>query len=252
MKKLLLLSLTLLLISPISGQDLTKWEVGIDAGLNLSKMTGQWEASSRDITISESSKSKFMCSPAFGIFTAYNFTPVIALTTGLYMMKSGVMYINKDEFEGETYESRQKQRYTTLRLPVMVRFMWGTKWQYYGLLGFYISKRLCGKYVYEDWQGDKQSRKVKFKKDPENSGDDDVIYLNTENVTRINIGVQGGIGIRRMIGPGLLSFNTTFGYGFCDFNKWESKDDRPDGYKAFHDMNIVFFFGYAIALGSSL
>ena len=248
MKTILLISLSIFIISLMNGQDLKRWEIGLEGGFNLSKMTGQLGETDRGISSENNAKNKWIGSPAVGFLAAYNFTPLIALTGGLYMMKSGVRYVYN---EGEEYEYSRRERFTTLRIPIMARFMWGTTWQYYGLIGFYVSKRLCGKYV-DKYQGNEQSGKIKFEKDPDysNSGDDWI--FDTKDWRRLNAGLQIGAGIRRALGPGFISFNATFGYGFCDFRKWDNKDDRPNGYKAFRDMNIAFLFGYAILLGNAL
>lgn len=122
--------------------------------------------------------------------------------------------------------------------------MWGTSWQYYTLAGFYLSKRLCGRYVYTDSGGDEQSGKISFKKDPPDENDDDTWYLDTDDYRRLSFGIQLGGGIRRQIGPGFLAFNILFGMGFCDFYKWENSDSKPDGYKPYNDRNINFQLGY--------
>ena len=166
------------------------------------------------------------------------------------MIKSGVLLVNKSDYLGETYEYKQRERYTTLRLPIMARFMWGTTWQYYGLIGIYFSKRLCGKYVYTDYTGDKESGKIKFKKNPdENSSGDDWI-LDTKDFRRLNLGMQVGAGLRRELGPGYITLALLYGMGFFDFYKWENKDDKPDGYKPSNDRNININVGYTYRIGN--
>ena len=157
MKKLLLFSLITIFISSTFGQDRKRWEVGLEAGFNPTTMTGKWSSD-------DNTKNKWIGTPAVGFMAAYNFTPLIALTAGLYMMKSGARFVTTGEDEGGPYDWSQRERYTTLRIPIMARFMWGTTWQYYGLLGFYVSKRLCGKYVYNPSWGDEESGKIKLKR----------------------------------------------------------------------------------------
>jgi len=236
------------MISSTSGQG-TKWEAELQAGFNISTMSGQWGDASRS---DDNTKHKWIGTPNVGVGAAYNFTPIIALVAGLYMIKSGLLYKYSYNSGNETFESTQRERYTTLRVPIMARFMWGTTWQYYGLIGFYVSKRLCGKYVYTDYNGNEESGKIKFKKDPDSSSSGDDWILDTQDYRRLNLGLSAGAGIRRALGPGYLSFAVLFGMGFFDFNKWENKDDRPDGYKPFNDRNLSFNFGYTYAFGSKL
>ncbi len=241
MKHFVLFFLVLLLISPTFGQD-KKWEVGGELGLNLSTTSGRW-------TESDDTKNKWIATPLIGFQAAYNFTPMIAVVSGLYLMKSGALYAYQNSSEGESYEQTQRERFTTLRLPVLARFMWGTNWQYYGLLGFYLSKRLGGKYVYKIPSQDyEQSGKIKFKKNPDENAEGDDWILDTKDYRRLDFGLSVGGGVRKQLGPGYLSFNVLFGLGFLDFYKWENKNDKPDGYKPYNNRNLSFQFGYAYPL----
>ncbi|NOX84455.1 MAG: PorT family protein [Chlorobi bacterium] len=241
MKYFVLLFMVLLLMNPTFGQD-KKWEIGGELGVNLSTTGGRWDKN-------DDTKNKWIATPLIGAQVAYNFTSMIALMAGFYMMKSGALYITENLYQETTYEARQRERFTTLRLPVLARFMWGTTWQYYGLFGFYLSKRLGGKYVYKIPSQDfEQSGKIKFKKNPDDSGEGDDWILDTKDYRRLDFGLSVGGGVRRQLGPGYLSFNVLFGLGFLDFYKWENKNDKPDGYKPYNNRNLSFQFGYAYPL----
>ncbi len=245
MKNLLLLSLLALFTTSLFSQNKKGWEIGLDAGFNISKLTGQYSKN-------DDSKHKFIGTPAVGIKTAYNFTPMIAVIGGLYLMKSGVLTVYKNQYEEIVYEIKQRERITTLRLPIAARFTWGTTWQFYGVVGIFVSYRLCGKYVVKVPEDNyEQSGKIKFKDEPDNYEGDDW-YFDKEDYKRFNIGAEVGGGVRREVGPGLVGFEATFGYGFCDFYKWDDKNDRPDGYKAYRDMNIAFMFTYVVMVSTLL
>ena len=200
MKKLLLITILVFLTSVCMVHAQSNWEVGGELGLNLSTTSGQWGTN-------DETKNKWIGTPVFGVNSSYSFNPMIALVAGLYMIKSGALYVNTYE-DGEY---SQRERFTTLRLPVMARFMWGTTWQYYGLIGLYVSKRLCGRYVYKSSWGDDESGKIRFKKNPDEENESNDWILNTQDYRRLNVGLQIGGGIRRALGPGYLSFNLLFG-----------------------------------------
>jgi len=244
MKYLILFVLVLLIATTNYSQNDKGWELSLDAGFNLSTMKGKYSEN-------DDSKRKWIGTPAVGIKSAYNFTSSIALMVGFYMMKSGVLYENKSESATITYEWTERQRFTALRIPVTVRYTWGNTWQYYALAGIYVSKRLCGKYVYTNLNtGEEESGNIKFENDPDESYEGDDWILDSDEFKRVNFGIVAGFGIRRALGPGLIGFNATFGYGFCDFHKWEDKSDKPDGYNAFNDKNIAFMFTYAVMISS--
>lgn len=245
MKNLLLLFLLTLFTSILFSQNEKGWEIGLDAGFNLSKFTGKYSDT-------DDTKNKFIGTPAVGIKTAYNLTSMIAITAGFYLMKTGGLYFYTNQYENTVYEIRQRERFTTLRIPVAARFTWGKIWQYYGSIGFYMSYKLCGKYVVKVPDDNyEQSGKIIFKEEPENYQGDDW-YLSKDDYKRLNVGLEVGGGVRREIGPGYIGVNATFGYGFCDFYKWDDKNDKPDGYKPYMDMNIAFMVTYVILLNSMM
>lgn len=245
MKNILLMTLSILIASLNYGQD-KKWEIGGQLGFNMSTTSGKYSAN-------DNTKNKWIGTPSIGAEAAYRFTPLIAIVGGLFMIKTGALYLNSYVGEdGVTYEWKQRERFTTIRLPVMARFMWGATWQYYGMIGFYITKRLCGKYVFEDPSSDfEQTGKIKFGEEPENySGDD--WYLEPKDFRRWDVGLSVGAGVRRALGPGFLSFNILFGMGLCDFYEWDNKSDQQDGYKKTSDRNLNFQFGYTYPIGPAL
>lgn len=248
MNKILLFSISILLVATSYGQGEKKWEVGGELGFNLSTVSGQY---SED----DDSKHKWIGTPTIGVTGAYNFTPMIAVVAGLYMIKSGATYVyTYGENVNENIEFSQRERYTNLRIPIAARFMWGTTWQYYGIFGLYVSKILCGKYVDKEPANNyEQKGKIKFGDEPENYEGDDW-YLSTDRFRRLTIGLQFGAGVRKMLGPGYVAFNAGFGLGLCDFYKWDGTNSagepykKPDGYKKFSDRNISFVLAYIYLL----
>ena len=247
MKKLVSFTMSLLFVVLIYGQGdgLTKWEVGGEFGGNISWMTGKWWGD-------DETKNKPIFTPVIGAVGTYNFTSLIGLTMGFTMMKAGVVFHSLYEDDEDFTE---RWRFTTLRLNPMVRFIWGTQFQYYAMAGFYVSKILCGKYVFNSQYYNDQTGKIKFGEEPDGYTGDDW-YLSKELYRRIDIGLNIGGGVRYSLGPGLLYFNMLFGMGFCDFYKWKDEQwngqNQPDGYKKFLHRNLAFTVGYVILLGSSL
>lgn len=245
MKNLLLLSLLVLFTTSLFSQNKKGWEIGLDAGFNLSKVTGKYNDN-------DDTKNKWIGTPGVGIIAAYNFSSLIAITSGFYLMKSGALYVYNSQNDGITYELKQRERFTTFRIPITARFTWGTTWQYYGILGIYMSYRLCGKYVFKVPDDNyEQSGKIIFKEEPGNYQGDDW-YLSKNDYKRFVLGLMVGAGVRRALGLGYIGLNATFGYGLCDFYKWDDKNDRPDGYKAYRDMNIAFLFTYVVMVSTLL
>jgi len=247
MKHLLIITLAFFILFSVKSQD-SKWEISGDLGLNLSTMSGNNYNASREED--DGTKHKWIATPNVGFAATYLATTLLAVTAGLYMIKSGVLYQNTYDYLGDPYKVSQRIRFTTLRLPIMLRLIWGDKWQYYAMAGIYLSWRLCGREVYKNsYDNSKDITKLKFKKNPDQSSDNDVYYLDTDLYKRFVLGMMIGGGIRHMLGPGYITLTVMYGMGFCDFYKWENKDAKPNGYKPYNDRNISINAGYTCTIG---
>lgn len=237
MKKLIIFLITLFIMSSAFAQ----FSVGPRIGVNFSTVSGKdfWNGDY---------KHKWITGVVAGVVGEYAFTDMISLDAEILYITSGAKYIYKigDARAVGEDEGYWKETYGNLQIPILARFNFGNDIQFYGNLGPYFSLILCGKYkdVVEAYSYE-QKGKIKFKKEPDNYNGDDW-YLDPKEYNKYDIGLYFGAGAKKQVGPGVLSFDARFGLGFIDYNKFENKDDKPDGYKGYKNRNISLSFAYTI------
>jgi len=239
MKKFTILFVILLFASSSFGQ----YSVGPRLGVNFSTVSGKdyWGET----------KHKWTTGIVVGAVGEYVFTDLISLDAEILYITSGAKYLY-DISDGENRSSNEgywKESYGNLQIPILVKFTIGDEIQFYGNLGPYFNLILCGKYKDKvEAYNYEQKGKIKIKERPNGySGDD--WYLDPDEYRKFDIGMYIGVGAQKKIGPGLLTFDVRFGLGFMDFNKFENKDDKPDGYKPYKNRNISLSVTYMYPFG---
>ena len=236
MKKFFTLSVFLLLALFSFGQ----YSAGVRLGMNLSTITGKY---SQD----DDSKRGWVGGLVFGVVDNYEFTDMISLDAELlFSTMGGTFKYTYDEGDGERVqlademEDKSTERFHYLQMPVMAKFTFGTEFKFYGIVGPYFGYALGGHYKDDQW-GNESKGKIKFKKGTNTS---DVHYLDPDYNRRFDLGLNLGGGVSKEIGPGNLEAELRFGMGFLDHYKYDNKDDKPEGYKAFKNICIGITVAY--------
>jgi len=237
MKKFLILFTILLFAFSSIGQ----WSVGGRAGLNLATLTGKY--------YEDDSKSGWIATPVFGAVGNYEYTDMISFNPELLFLTIG----SKTEYsyEGERsslseYEHKLTERYYYIQMPLLVRFTFGSGGiLFYGIAGPYFGYKIGGKYKLEE-NGNTTEGKLRFNEDKLEEND---WLFDSDHERRFDFGMYIGGGATRELGPGRIEADLRLGIGFLDHNKFESKEDKPDGYKSFRTMNICLTIAYMYPFG---
>jgi hypothetical protein len=240
MKKLFTLSVFLLLTLFSYSQ----YSAGARLGMNMSTITGRYSEN-------DEMKKGWVGGLVFGFVGNYQFTDVISLDAELlFSTMGGKFKYTYDEGDGDGERVQQAdemediftERFHYLQMPVMAKFTFGSDFKFYGIIGPYFGYALGGHYKYDQW-GNESKGKIKFKEG--SSGSSDVLYLDPDDNRRFDLGFNLGGGVGKEIGPGNLEAELRLGIGFLDHNKFDSKDDKPEGYKAFRNFCIGITVAYS-------
>jgi|GEM_PF-2265228 len=237
MKKFTLLFLLVILFTFSHAQ----WQFGPRLGLNFSTMTGEgyWDNTSNG----------WITGRIIGGVATYSLDNHLALVGELNHITSGGKFkYNYYEEGGERSlaadEGQWKELYSNVQIPIMVKYTFGDKIQFYGELGPYFNYTFCGRYKDQidaiNWE---EKGKIKFVKDWPDDPADNTWYLEKDYYRRCDVGMNFGIGAQRELGNGFIALDFRFGLGFLDFNKWPD-NDQPDGYKPYKNRNIALSVAY--------
>ncbi|HDO26808.1 MAG TPA: PorT family protein [Bacteroidetes bacterium] len=238
MKKLLILFMTVLLALP----GFSQFSVGPRLGVNFAKITGKYNKD-------DDSKGGWITGLEFGAVGNYEFSDMISLTAELLFITDGdKTSFNVSDGEKSTlsseYDYKFSERYHYMQLPVLVKFVFGSDFQFYGNLGPYFGYKIGGHYK-TNFDNNTTKGRIRFKKDKVK---DDDWYQDPKDYRRFDLGMYLGGGVQKQVGPGKLGADLRFGMGFLDTNKFDSKDDKQNakdnGYKSFRNMNISLTLTY--------
>ena len=214
MKKLLIFLFIVLATFSGFGQ----FNVSPILGINFATKTGRYSEN-------DDTKSKWITGAAFGVNGEYGFTDMICLDMELLFITMGEKTIYTGEGEKSTlseYEYKETERYHYLQLPILVKFLFGTDFQYYGDIGPYFGYKIAGHYkaVTEDHTS---KGRIRFNEDKVK---DDDWYENPDYWRRFDMGMYIGGGVQKQVGPGKLGADLRFGMGFIDQHKFDSKEKK--------------------------
>ena len=236
MKKFLILFTILLFAFSSIGQ----FSVGARAGLNLATLTGKY--------YDDDSKSGWIATPVFGAVGSYEYTDMISFNAELLFITIGDK--TKYLYEGEKsslseYDYTLTERYHYIQFPILAKFSFGSDISFYGNVGPYCGYKMGGHYK-SDENGHITEGRVRFKEDKLEEND---WLFDPDYERRFDFGMYIGGGAGRELGPGRIEADLRLGIGFLDHNKFDSKEDKPDGYKSFRTMNICLTIAYLYPFG---
>jgi hypothetical protein len=233
MRKITLLFSLLFLFSFTYAQ----WEFGPRIGPNFSTVSGEnaWNETDHG----------WITGRIIGGVAIYHLDDHLALVGEInHITTGGKFNYNYDESRSEGNNGQWREIYSNVQVPVMVKYTFGEKIQFYGEIGPYFSRAFCGRYKDKNESaGTEEKGKIKFVKEYPDDPDDDTWYLETDYFRRCDVGVNFGVGAQRELGKGFIALDLRFGLGFLDSNKWPD-NDQPDGYNPYKNRNIALSVAY--------
>jgi hypothetical protein len=156
-------------------------------------------------------------------------------------------------YQDNTFREKEQRYFSYLELPISGKLVFGTenlKGFIYGgpAVGYVIS----GKYKYQsqcdcDNYVETREGSIKYEDAPARYAGSDV-YAGKDGVSRIDFGVQGGIGFSYTVGDlGMIMFDTRYGTGFTNFyKKYASASSGTD--LSSKNRALTFSIGFAFNL----
>ena len=218
-KNKILILLILMSISVISYGQQNKFEIGIEAGMNLSTLRNNNYFNL---------PATFKPGVSAGVTAQYFFTPKIALQGGIFSESKGCV-LNIDQGMLGTPETNDNAKVILnyLVIPLQTRFYFGNKVKFFGQVGLYGGYLFHAKVIY----------------DPGSSltiRETDLTDLNK----KLDFGVLAGMGVRYPIGDKLaLVFEIKENFGVQNISK-----DIPneDGGVKNSSLNLSFGISYPV------
>jgi len=178
------------------------------------------------------------------------FSAGVAFDLGLsesFSIQPEILYTQKGfraKYDGGTEDSR----FNYLEIPVLVKASFGDEdaLRFFVYAGPYLGYALNGNYKAKGGPISISS-KIKFGEDP---GNNDDTYIPKDEANRLDIGAYVGAGISLPVGPGALSLEGRYGYGFTNFDKDPSGQAKKEDLKT-QNRTIGVFLGYAIPLSGN-
>ncbi|MDR1180718.1 MAG: PorT family protein [Bacteroidales bacterium] len=216
MKKVLLITLGLVLTYGLDAQLRYGVKLGGTLSSIYSKYTGEGET--------ESNNSDPKIGFKAGAMLEYSFSSSFALQPELLYVNSGGKY--KEEFEGGNESS--KINFHQLQLPVNIKYKMGTdNLKFYVAAGPYIGYIFAGKEKWNyKWNYDGES--------DSDSGSDD-IYGENSRLKHIDFGVGAGFGVEFL---NKYTVGAGYKYGIANLTKAENSKIKTGTF----DLSIGYFF----------
>ena len=167
----------------------------------------------------------------------------------IFSIQPEILYTQKgfkEKYDDDYFQSKINY----VEIPVLLKFTFGEEdeLRFFGYVGPYVGYALNGSIIFKEG-GEKNTLKSKFGDEPANYTGDD-LYIPTNEVNRLDIGAYIGAGISYPLGPGALSLEGRYGYGFTNFDKDSSGQASKEDLKS-QNRTIGVFLGYSIPLGGN-
>lgn len=227
----------------ISLSSFGQWSVGPKAGIDFHTITGKWSSD-------DESKYRFVPGPVVGAVGSYSFNEVFALDAEFVYLKMGRKVLNSlDEKAGNQLQGEGdfRTRWNSMQLVIIGKYFF--LHNIFAMIGVFNTLKLSGVMIYPD------GTKVDLRIGEEPSRGSNTIYYDPKYNRRWDMGMYVGGGYKYPVGPGTITADLRFGYGFLDLNKFEDKDHKKaakdDGYKGYHSMNISLAVAYMFEFGKN-
>jgi hypothetical protein len=142
----------------------------------------------------------------------------------------------KGDYLGVT---NRRVNYNYLEVPLLLKVNFGEE----AFKAFVNAGPSFGYALGGRWRADNQDMKVKF---GTGTNSTDIMYLNPNNINRLDIGIQFGVGAGIAAGPGDLTLEARYGIGLTDF---DNISGAPDSQNKSKNRVIALMLGYAIPFG---
>lgn len=221
MKKWKVAVLSLAMVGATASTSMAQLYVGVKGGATLNTLSGKAPAGT---------EKKMTFGYGTGAFVNIGFNKFFSLQPEVLFTQKG----------GKT-ESKTTDDYTTvianyLEIPILAKAQFGgEKFKGFVVLGPSASYWIGGK-TKSSVLGTESNESIDF----DNDIDDDGYRQN-----RIDIGLNGGVGVQYAFGRSMIILDARYGFGLSDMNKYKTE---PDGYKKQSNRSAQLSLGYAFRL----
>ncbi|MCU0353830.1 MAG: PorT family protein [Cytophagales bacterium] len=136
-----------------------------------------------------------------------------------------------------------------LEIPVLAKYRFGEadELHFFGYAGPYFGFGLGGRYRFSGG-GSSESATVRFGDEPDNYSGNDLYLGGSDEVSRMDAGLNIGAGVGLPLGPGVATFEARYGLGLVNLNKPGQGQSRSDVLSQHRVFGI--FVGYSLSLGN--
>ncbi len=173
-----------------------------------------------------------------------------------FSVQPEILYIQKGYKFSDDDDNYFKTHFNFLEIPVLARANFGSE-----TVKAYVNAGPSLGYALNGGSSFKVSgmgitvsgtQKIKFTEEPANGGDEDVIYYDPKEVSRVDLGLQLGGGVGFQAGPGTLMLDLRYGLGMNNFYKTQKTTNQnvtitTEGFGK--SRTLALTVGYAIPLG---
>ena len=221
MRKWKVAVLSLAIAGVTVNESMAQLSVGVKGGGTLNTVSGNTaETIEKDMTFGYQ----------FGATLNYGFSDVFSL-------QPEVLFIQKGGRASSTLTDDYAQLTSNyIAIPVLAKAEFGgEKFKGYAVLGPYAGY----------WAGGKNKASVLGTESKESIDFDSNIDDDGYKQNRIDLGINGGLGMQYTIGRGNIFLDARYGFGLFDTNKYETE---PDGYKTVANRSVEVSLGYMFRL----
>jgi hypothetical protein len=222
-------------------------------GTCISTRTGWYGAS--DYGLKNEFVSRFMGGLAFdvGISKLIAIQPeVIFIQKGMRTANVIFFYDNAGAWQPHVLDGPYKEYYNYLEMPLLLKFKFGKKINFYTLVGPFVSYAFNGESHYDppystySWvlEGEEEIIFEEYIPKKHREGR----YYDPEYYNRMDAGLYIGGGIGGKLGYGSLFLDVRFGMGFINYHKTENFRYLPEGYTPFYTRAINISLAYYLPI----
>ncbi len=221
MKNWKIAALSLTLVGAATNISKAQLSVGAKGGGTLNTVSGNTPAGTeKDMTFGYQ----------FGATVNYGFNEIFSL-------QPEVVFIQKGGKASSTATDDYAQLSANyLEIPILAKAQFGgEKFKGFIVLGPYAGY----------WAGGKNKTKILGNESKETIDFDNDIDDDGYKQNRIDLGINGGLGMQYAIGRGNIFLDARYGFGLFDMNKYKTE---PDGYKSQANRSVEVSLGYMFRL----
>ena len=214
-------ALSLAIAGAAANTSMAQLSVGAKGGGTLNTVSGNTPAGTdKDMTFGYQ----------FGATVNYGFSDIFSLQPEVVFIQKG------GKASSTTTDDYAQLSANYLEVPVLAKAQFGgEKFKGFVVLGPYAGY----------WAGGKNKTSVLGTESKESIDFDNDIDDDGYKQNRIDLGINGGLGMQYALGRGNIFLDARYGFGLFDMNKYKTE---PDGYRSQSNRSVEVSLGYMFRL----